>query len=140
MAQVFLENEASILDGSFDQSLMGLSKHKNEISKIKQISLQKVYKAREVIEIEAAGFEVIGGLLELFVNALNQICEPTEGVKSYKLAKIAELLPDYLKQPSEEIQNDLYLRIISVCEFVAGLTDRHAISLYRKLKGIELPR
>jgi dGTPase len=140
MAALFLENEEAMLAGSFDQSLMNLSSHKNEIDRIKKISLEKVYKAREVIEIEAAGFEVIGGLLEMFLDALNQLCEQDKQKSSYRSAKIAELFPDYLKTPKDELKQSLYLRIIAVCEFVAGLTDRHAISLYRKLKGIELPR
>jgi len=140
MAALFLANEEEMLAGNFDQSLMNLSKHKVEIDRIKKISLQKVYKAREVIEIEAAGFEVIGGLLDMFLDALNQLCELDGHNKSFRSAKIAELFPDYLKSPADDLKQNLYLRIIAVCEFVAGLTDRHAISLYRKLKGIELPR
>jgi dGTPase len=139
MAQLFLANEDKMLSGEFDTSLINLSKHKNEIDEIKSISLKKIYKARQVIEIEAAGFEVIGGLLELFLNALNQICTPESSKANYKAKKIAELLPEHLQHPKEDIRGSLYLQIISVCEFVAGLTDRHAISLYRKMKGIELP-
>ena len=139
MAQLFLANEDKMLSGEFDTSLINLSKHKNEIDEIKSISLKKIYKARQVIEIESAGFEVIGGLLELFLNALNQICTPENSKANFKAKKIAELLPEHLQHPKEDIRGSLYLQIISVCEFVAGLTDRHAISLYRKMKGIELP-
>ncbi|MDZ4668252.1 MAG: dNTP triphosphohydrolase [bacterium] len=139
MAELFLLHEESMLKGEFDTSLIQLSKHKNEIDLIKEVSMQKVYKARQVIEIEAAGFEVIGGLLDLFLNALNQICNPVKDKPSYKDKKIAELLPAHLQQPKQEIKESMYLQLISVCEFVAGLTDRHAISLYRKMKGIELP-
>jgi dGTPase len=139
MAELFLIHEEAILQGDFDTSLLNLSVHKKEIDQIKAISLQKVYKAKQVIEIEAAGFEVIGGLLDLFLQALQQICF-AEGTKiQYKHKKIAELLPTHLQIPKPEIRESTYLQIISVCEFVAGLTDRHAISLYRKLKGIELP-
>lgn len=140
MAEVFLANEEAMLAGTFDTSLMNLSKHKVLINKIKEISLNKVYKAREVIEIEAAGFEVIGGLLDLFLDALNQICADPNLQKSYRSSKIAELLPNHLKYPSKELTDNLYLRMVAICEFVAGLTDKHAISLFRKLKGIELPR
>jgi dGTPase len=139
MAQLFLDNEDKMLSGEFDTSLINLSAHKKEIDEIKAISLKKIYKARQVIEIEAAGFEVIGGLLDLFLNGLNQICAPDSAKANYKAKKIAELLPEHLQYPKDEIRGSLYLQLISVCEFVAGLTDRHAISLYRKMKGIELP-
>jgi len=140
LADIFLLNEEAIVDGSFDTSLIQLSNHVKQIEEIKAISLQKVYKAREVIEIETAGFEVIGGLLDMFTKALWQICEPQTSKKSYHNQKIAELLPVHLKEPSEELKNNYYLRLLHVCEYVAGLTDRHAISLFRKMKGIELPR
>ena len=139
MAELFLQHEEAILQGTFDTSLISLSAHKNEIDQIKAISLQKVYKAKQVIEIEAAGFEVIGGLLDMFLKALQQVCNPNHGKIQYKHKKIAELLPAHLQNPKAEIKESIYLQIISVCEFVAGLTDRHAISLFRKLKGIELP-
>ncbi|MCE2741019.1 MAG: dNTP triphosphohydrolase [Sphingobacteriales bacterium] len=139
MAELFLKHEAEILKGEFDTSLLHLSAHKQEIDQIKAISLQKVYKAKQVIEIEAAGFEVIGGLLDLFLQALQQLCKSDPHKTQYKHKKIAELLPAHLQSPKPEIKESTYLQIISVCEFVAGLTDRHAISLYRKLKGIELP-
>ena len=139
MAEVFIDNEEAMLAGTFDTSLLNLSKHKNQIEQIKNISFQKVYKAREVIEIEAAGFEIIGGLLHMFLAAMEQICNPEASQTSYKHRKIAELLPENLRSPEESLKADLYLQLISVCEFVAGLTDRHAISLFRKLKGIELP-
>ena len=33
---------------------------------------------------------------------------------------------------------DVYHMLRSVTDFVSGLTDRHALSLYRKIKGISL--
>ncbi len=139
MSDIFLQNEEAILAGTFDTSLINLSAHKNEIDQIKAISLQKVYKAKQVLEIEAAGFEVIGGLLNMFLQALQHVCNPNLAKMQYKQAKMAELLPAHLKAPKNAIKESTYLQIISVCEFVAGLTDRHAISLFRKLKGIEMP-
>ncbi len=140
VVSIFLNHEEAMLAGTFDQSLLNYSIHKPLIDQIKKISLQKVYKAREVIEIEAAGFEVIGGLLDMFLGAMNQICETGSTQESYRSRKIAELLPDHLRTPEALLKEDKYARIIAVCEFVASLTDRHAISLFRKMKGIELPR
>lgn len=136
MAAVFLEQEEAMRQGSFDTSLIKLSSSAREIEEIKKLSFNRIYKARGVVEIEAAGFEVIGGLLEMFTRALWHVYEKGNA----RSAKHAELLPAYLQQKQEALQHSPYLRLMAVCSYVAGLTDRHAISLYRKMKGIELPR
>ena len=139
MAAIFIEKEPEILSGKFDQSLIDLSKYAGFIKEIKKISLQKVYKSKQVIEIEAAGFEVIGGLLEVFITAINHWVQTNNPDPYYQSKKIIELMPENHFDPEELKEADLYTRLIKVCEFVAGMTDRHAISLYRKIKGIELP-
>lgn len=135
-SDIFMEHESDMLNGTFDEPLLKRSKHAGLIRQIKDLSVERIYRHRSVVEIEAAGFEVIGGLLDLFVHALLQQCG--EG-NSARNRKIAELLPPALRNPSEEVRLSRYLQLLCVCEFVAGLTDRHAIGLYRKLRGIELP-
>lgn len=130
MASLFIKHEKEMLDGSFNQSLMSLSAYAGPLAEVKKLSLEKIYKARQVLEIEAAGFEVIGGLLSFFVDAV--LAErPSQQQK-----KILELLPPEVK--NKEITS--YGKLLNVCSYVAGLTDKHAINLYRKLKGIELPK
>ena len=34
--------------------------------------------------------------------------------------------------------NDPYARLLSVMDFISGMTDSYAVSIYRKLKGITL--
>ena len=54
-------------------------------------------------------------------------------------AKLTSLLPSQFLGPDGNPVPDLYLRILQVCEFVAGMTDSYAMTLYRRLRGIELP-
>ncbi len=130
MAALFIKHEKQMLDGSFNQSLMSLSLFADPLAEVKKISLEKIYKARQVLEIEAAGFEVIGGLLGFFVDAvLNE--RPSQQER-----KMLELIPTEVK--NKEMSD--YCKLLNVCSYVAGLTDKHAINLYRKLKGIELPK
>ncbi len=130
MAALFIKHEKQMLDGSFNQSLMSLSLFTDPLAEVKKISLEKIYKARQVLEIEAAGFEVIGGLLGFFVDAVL-----TER-PSQQERKMLELIPAEVK--NKEMSD--YCKLLNVCSYVAGLTDKHAINLYRKLKGIELPK
>ncbi len=130
MANLFITYEQEMLSGNFNASLMSKSSYANPLREIKKLSLEKIYKARQVLEIEAAGFEVIGGLLDYFTSALM-----AEKNSSQQL-KILELLPNELKQKEQSS----YLKLLHISSYVAGFTDKYAISLYKKLKGIELPK
>ncbi|MBA4058245.1 MAG: dGTPase, partial [Marivirga sp.] len=65
-SSLFLGNEAKILDGSFDQALADHCSSKSGLKEIIKVSIEKIYRARQVVEIEAAGHEVLPGLLEEF--------------------------------------------------------------------------
>jgi dGTPase len=136
LAAIFLKNEEAILSGDYDTSLIDDSSLGEFVENIKKITLQKVYRSRNVLEIEAAGFDVLGGLLHDFITAQN---DEHAGVKSHRSAKNLDLFPKEYFRNGKSPSADLYERIMSVCEFVAGMTDSAAISLYRKMKGIELP-
>lgn len=136
LANIFMENEEQILKGDYDRSLIDDSQFGDQVDRIKMITLKKVYRSRNVLEIEAAGFDVLGGLLHEFITAAN---DKHNGVKSHRSRKNLDLFPKEYFRDGENPEAELYDRIMSVCEFVAGMTDSAAISLYRKMKGIELP-
>jgi dGTPase len=52
--------------------------------------------------------------------------------------KIMEMLPKQYLNNLGFPENDIYLRLLQICEFIAGMTDSYAISLYKKLTGIEI--
>lgn len=132
-AQIFLEHEAAILSGQFDQSLINLVKQKEALGEIKKISIEKIYRHRPVLEIEAAGFEVLGGLLQAFLKAVFD-------EKESRHRKYLDLVPDQFLGPQRQLAADKYERILNITDFISGLTDSTAISLFRRIKGIELPR
>jgi len=95
---------------------------------VKEVSFSQVYAHRSVVEIEIAGYKIIGTLLEEFVGA-------TMNSGDLYSKKILSLLPQQYKTESDEV----YPRIQSVVDFVSGMTDVFALDLYRKIKGISLP-
>ena len=127
---IFTENQENILSGNFESSLIGSLKVKQAeaMNEVKDISYSQVYNHRSVVEIEIAGYKIIGTLLEEFVGA---IINP----KDLYSKKILSLLPDQYKTESDSV----YLKIQSVVDFVSGMTDVFALDLYRKIKGISLP-
>lgn len=133
LAKVFLDEEKNILNGKFEDDLISKIKKAKELRKIKDISIEKIYKSRSVVEREVAGYEVLGGLLDTFINAFNEAYEDKISAKN---RAVFALLP---KRITDEIPNDLYLRLLRTIDFVSGMTDSFAVSLFRKIKGISLP-
>jgi len=128
--RIFTENQTEILQGGFNGSLIGAlqNQHAEAMNTVKEISYTKIYAHRSVVEIEIAGYKIIGTLLDEFVGA-------TMNPKDLYSRKILSLLPDQYKTESDSA----YLKIQSVVDFVSGMTDIFALDLYRKIKGISLP-
>lgn len=130
--EVFLDNEKGILDGSFDQALTDLCKFKDALGVINRVSIEKIYRTHTVVEIEASGHEVLPGLLHEFVAAGLELKNPAASKKNKNLAL---LFPEEIRAVIRDSSNQ-YVVLRNVIDFISGLTDRHALGLYRKIKGI----
>lgn len=126
---IFLDNESDLLTGNLQQSLIDLlpAKQRTAIQEIDRVSIEKIYNHKSVVEIELAGYNVIGGLLAEFMQAITY-------PKMKKSEKLLALIP-----PQFDVKNDaFYAKILAVVDFISGMTDLYAIDLYRKLKGISV--
>lgn len=132
---LFLDNEREILDGSFDKALADHCPSQKALDDIIQVSKTRIYRARKVVEIEAAGHEVLPGLLQEFTRAGELLMI---GTRSRKYQNLQELLPEEVKLAIKDQPSSYYTMLRHVIDFVSGLTDRHAISLYRKIKGFSV--
>ena len=132
--KVFVENETDILNGSFDKPLTSLIESAAAMHDIQQLSIARIYRAQLVLEKEIAGFEVIDGLLNALVMAVLGF---TNGKSSHRDQTLMRSLPDevtlYL------LPDNLYHNLRIILDFVSGMTDSHALTMYRKLKGMSLP-
>ena len=128
--RIFEDNYEAILSGSFSKSLVGSLQNRQAeaMKQVKEISYSEVYNHRTVVEIEIAGFKIIGTLLEEFVGAV------VHSENKYN-RKILSLLPEQYRPQSD----NLYHKIQSAVDFISGMTDVFALDLYRKIKGISLP-
>lgn len=130
-SRIFIENEEIILKGDFQHSLLEKCKYEAQINDIIKLSVDKIYQSKEVIEKEIAGYQVIADLLEVFITAVNN--KHAHQLSNYDKL-ILMLLPDRYKQTSD----DLYKRILSICNLVATFSDSYAILLHKKIKGVDL--
>lgn len=65
----------NILNGRLEKDLVSIIPTGDLLEKIKEISIDKIYSYKSVIEREAAGYEVLGGLLDSFIKAVNDAAE-----------------------------------------------------------------
>lgn len=136
--ELFLNKEEAILSGDFDQPLTEMIEGKLMLKSIKKVSVEKIYRSRTVLETEAAGFEVISGLLEAITTAVYNYRYAPHQYSSQMKSMIKLLPPDFqekLATPSLPI----YEILMAAIDIVASMTDSYAISFYRKIKGISLP-
>jgi len=125
---IFLENEAAILAGTFEKSLLEKCAYEAQINDIIKISVAKIYKSTEVVEKEVAGYRIIADLLDVFVTALNN---KFDGNPSNFDKLVLNLLPEEYKIESA----NLYDRIMQVCSYVSRISDSYAIRMHKKLTG-----
>ncbi|MDN3668938.1 dNTP triphosphohydrolase [Echinicola jeungdonensis] len=132
----FEEQEACMLSGDFDQALTEIIPSALVLKKISNLSVKKIYQSRPVLEKEAAGYQVLEGLLEVFSKAL--YCKYySPNSFSGKDKSILRLLPEEFQIDKEAFIPYTLLR--NLIDFISGMTDKYALSLYRKVKGISLP-
>lgn len=136
ITEVFLDEEENILNGKFEDELISIIPSAKKLELIKTISIEKIYQNQIVVEREAAGYEVLGGLLDIFIEAANDL---SDGKISNRNRTILNLLPIEFRIPTSEVQFEVYDRLQMIIDFVSGMTDSFAVSLFRKLKGISLP-
>ena len=118
--------------GTLDMDLLKcLSEDDQELIKnINSFSVKHIYNYRSVVEIEIAGFNIIGGLLREFVDAVLFPKRP-------RAEKLLQLIPAQFVVRCQ--REHLYFDIQSVVDFISGMTDLYAIDLYRKITGISIP-
>jgi dGTPase len=128
---IFLENQRSLLDGTLTKPLIEYlpEREKALLKEIDTFSVNQIYNHRSVVEIEVAGYNVIGALLEHFAEA---VIHPNTG----KAGKLLKLIPgQYEVKPGD---HSLYHNLQGVVDYVSGMTDLYAMDLFRKITGINI--
>jgi dGTPase len=129
-AQLFFDRIEHILQGENTPSLIKLleGSSKSAMEAVKDISVSRIYKDPAVIQIEIAGYKILGTLLEEFTPA---ILDPRDPFSE----KLLSIVPQQYHLQSE----NLYDQLQTVVDFVSGMTDLYALDLYRKITGMNLP-
>jgi dGTPase len=91
-----------------------------------------------VLEKEAAGFQVLEGLLSVFSQALyHQFYSPDQF--SGKDKSILRLLPEDFPLKGWGAEVNPYQMLRALVDYISGMTDKYALNLYRRVNGISFP-
>jgi dGTPase len=126
--KVFIENEEAIMQGKFPFALTDKSKYKAQMDDIIKISVKNIYQSREVIEKEIVGYQIIQTLLDKFITAFNNKYEG-------KISNYDGLMLKMLPEKHQIEKDNLYERLLHICQYVSLLTDGNALKLYEMIQG-----
>jgi dGTPase len=93
-----------------------------------KLSVNNIYRSREVVEKEVIGYRIINTLLDTFCTAYNNKAEGRES--NYDLL-VLKLLPERFAAEKMSV----YDRLLHICHFVSTLTDGKAVLLYNTITG-----
>ncbi len=129
--QVFLDNEADILDGRIEGGLLDRVPSRATLEQIGVLCDERLFNDPAKLESELGGFEVVRGLMQIFGEAL----------MAYQARGREHLPPRYrrlLRILPEAPAASHYGRLLRLTDYVSGMTDRFAVGRFRRLKGLSL--
>lgn len=135
MRQTFLDNKDDILAGKFKSPLVDASKFHAPAREIRKRCNEKIYFERNKIQLEAAGFNVILGLMDLFGGMIEEYLAKKGNVEKMdkKDQNLFHLLPE---ESRNRLQGEnVYRCMVVLMDYIAGMTDRFALDLYQRLCG-----
>jgi dGTPase len=131
-ANIFIENQNSVLKGEFGSSIMDqLDKSCPIMDEIQKDSIKYIYNHHSVIELEITGYKVLSELLNIFAEAV--LVQKPNGLQRKTLLLIPPQFSFYKTEGASA-----YQKTMGVLDFISGMTDGYATSLYRKLMGIDI--
>lgn len=134
-----------IISGSYCGDLFDETNHSLTIRILKDAMKEFAYNTPSILKLELSAQTILSFLLDNFVHAVlyydyqdkaNQYV-PSKADKKYISIFSDNYKQDYEKAKTGDEAFDLYLRLLMVTDYISGMTDSYARSLYRELSGIE---
>lgn len=128
--EAFIGHEQEILDGTLEGSLLDHveSPVRQAYHRCTQLSYEKIYQSKPVLDVELGGYKLMETLMETLVAAA------VNPDRFHSKQIIRRFSSQYeIKSP------DLQTRLMAVIDYISGMTDVYALDIYQKMCGISLP-
>ena len=122
VADVLSTHYHSIMQGSFEGSLMSHTSCYLDYEQVKKDSVTYIYNHESVTRIEIAGYAVLGGLLDIYM----QWVTSPDSALGRKIGAI-------LHPPADTA--DEHARFLHIIDYLSGMTDSFALHTYTTLTG-----
>lgn len=132
--KVFWAHERGLLDGSHSRALLKDIPSASDLAALRQFAERHIYLCPPVLEVQIAGHRVLNGLLDIFCHAV--LHEALTGKAS---SRHQQMLIAFLPSRYRRYAQSHYQQLLAICDYISGMTDSYAVSLYKKLTGISLP-
>lgn len=131
-SQTYVQHFDALKEGQLDLSLDKLVEKAKVIAQLSSFSARHIYQSSRVLELQAAGFELLPKLTGMFMEAaLSQ--RDGAGANSGRLKNLACMLPFSIDSTSSD-----YQLARQVLDFISGFSDRKAMDIYQRITGIRM--
>jgi dGTPase len=128
--EAFMNNEQLILEGHLEGALID---HISELPRqayqhCTRVSKARIYLSKPVLDVELSGYKILATLMESMMDA---VMHPDRFYSKQLLDRVSS---------QYDIRSEnLETRIMSVIDYVSGMTDVYALDVFQKINGISLP-
>ena len=148
MSEAFEKSYADIMDGTFDKELIEVSSVSCIANVLRQIEKENIYYCDSILETKTRAIAVINKLLDVYIPAIVNWDEKNDSntdssnnllylslSKNYRyVCKMAnQKYPPTTKLSTQEFETMVYNKILLVTDQIAGMTDTHALTVYKTI-------
>lgn len=140
----FTHHYSEIMQGNFYSEIISDTHHEATMTILKKAMVRFTFSSKEILKLELSAEKIIETLLERFVPAaINWDVSSRDRITKQKSdKKLMALVSENhkaayfkYKQPGN-CEYNLYLRLLLIADFISGMTDTFAKTLYQELTGI----
>lgn len=141
----FSRKYKEIMAGTYSGDLFEETNHALTIEILKGAMERFAFNTPNILKLELSAQVILAFLLDKFVHAVlyddyqdkDRGFVPSKADKKFLAIFSDNYKQDYANAKTGEEAFDLYLRLLMVTDYISGMTDSYARTLYRELSGIE---
>ena len=142
VSDAFIAHYEEIMTGTFTQELIECCSEGKLIKSLKRFAYKNVYLDKSILRVEIMGNEILTFFLKQFSEALLHYDSQIYKINEIQSKYIALLSSNYLENYHDETaklsdEEKVYYRLLLASDYIAGMTDSFATTLYQELRGMK---